>query len=89
MDVRASASGDVLTGADGVPVSLRTRLWGLLVRGGHALWWYATNLMGDTAYGTYVKHHNAHHPDEPPVTEREFWRQHYAAQDANPGSRCC
>lgn len=60
-----------------------------VARGARSVWWYLTALMGDTAYRTYVEHHRAVHPDEEPLTEREFWRQRYADQDANPGSRCC
>lgn len=69
---------------------------GMLSRAGRALTaaaravrWYATNLMGETAYATYVEHHRRTHPDSEPMSEREFWRRRYAEQDANPGSRCC
>lgn len=58
-------------------------------RAGRAVRWYATNLMGETAYATYVEHHRRTHPDSEPMSERAFWRRHYADQDANPGSRCC
>ena len=51
--------------------------------------WYVTNLMGDTAYATYVTPLAARHPDREPLGEREFWRERYAAEDRNPGSRCC
>ncbi|WP_084635030.1 YbdD/YjiX family protein [Propionicicella superfundia] len=54
-----------------------------------ALRWYVTSLMGDDAYAVYLAHHDAHHRGTPPVSEREFWRQRYADQDAHPGSRCC
>ncbi|WP_052460913.1 YbdD/YjiX family protein [Microbacterium gorillae] len=53
------------------------------------VWWYLTNLMGDTAYRTYVEHQRRTHPDAAVMSERDFWRKHYADQDANPGSRCC
>lgn len=53
------------------------------------VWWYLTELMGDTAYAKYVTHLKAHHPDATVPTEREYWRARYAAQDANPGARCC
>ncbi len=49
--------------------------------------WYITNLMGDSAYATYVEHHRATHPGEPELTEREFWKKRYADQAAEP--RCC
>ena len=53
------------------------------------VWWYLSELMGDTAYAKYVAHLQAHHPGAPVPTEREYWRARYAAQDANPGARCC
>lgn len=49
--------------------------------------WYVTNLMGDSAYATYVSHQQATHPGEPVMTEREFWKKRYADQAAEP--RCC
>lgn len=60
-----------------------------LRRAGRAVWWYTTNLMGDASYGTYSEHHRMAHPGTEPMSVREFWRRHYAEQDANPGSRCC
>lgn len=60
-----------------------------LVRAGRGIRWYLTTLMGDRAYDTYVAHHRRHHPDEPPLTERQFWRQRMDDQDRNPGARCC
>lgn len=67
---------------------------GTVVRAGlsrtwSALRWYMTNLMGDSAYSTYVDHQRRTHPGEAVMSEREFWRARYAEQDANPGSRCC
>lgn len=64
----------------------------LLGRAG-AVWrgirWYVTTLMGDTAYVTYVAHHDRHHPGEEPLSERQFWRERMDDQDRNPGARCC
>ncbi|QTX06170.1 YbdD/YjiX family protein [Agromyces archimandritae] len=60
-----------------------------LRRAGSGIRWYVTNLMGDTAYRTYLEHHTRHHPGEPPLTEREFWREKMDEQDRNPGARCC
>lgn len=59
---------------------------GRVARGIH---WYMTSLMGDNAYATYVAHQRRHHPDEPPVSERRFWRERMDDQDRNPGARCC
>ncbi|MBO1902393.1 YbdD/YjiX family protein [Leucobacter weissii] len=64
-------------------------LGGMILRAGRGVRWYLTTLMGDHAYRTYADHHRAAHPGEPVMSEREFWRQRYADQDRNPGSRCC
>ena len=56
---------------------------------GRGIRWYITTLMGDTAYATYVAHHQRQHPGEEPLTERQFWRQRMDDQDRNPGARCC
>ncbi len=68
---------------------LCTRGWALVVQAGRGVRWYMTNLMGDSAYGTYVAHHRRVHPNEEPMTERQFWRQKMDDQDRNPGARCC
>lgn len=56
---------------------------------GRGIRWYMTNLMGDSAYATYVAHHRRRHPEEEPLTERQFWRERMDDQDRNPGARCC
>ncbi len=58
-------------------------------RTGRGAWWYLTSLMGDRAYATYVDHLRRAHPEQTPVSERQFWRERYADQDRSPGSRCC
>ena len=61
-----------------------------LGRAGRAIAWYMRELMGDTAYRTYLDHHAAPHgADVEPRTEREFWRGRMDEQDQNPGARCC
>lgn len=60
-----------------------------LARLARGIRWYVTTLMGDRAYDVYVTHHRVHHPHEEPLTERQFWRQRAADQDADPGARCC
>ena len=76
-----------VTRLDTVPAPVafwrRVRGWASSIR------WYLTTLMGDRAYETYVGHCRAQHPDAAIPTEREFWRDRMAAQDANPGARCC
>lgn len=51
--------------------------------------WYFKELMGDNDYAKYCAHLQAHHPEEELPTEREYWKQRWARQDANPGARCC
>lgn len=46
-------------------------------------------ITGADAYERYVAHLRRAHPGADVPSEREFWRQKYAAQDANPGARCC
>lgn len=54
-----------------------------------AVAWYMNGITGQSRYAQYVEHERSMHPDREPATEREFWRRHYAAQDADPGARCC
>jgi uncharacterized short protein YbdD (DUF466 family) len=67
--------------ADAIASPLR-RAW-------RALAWYVHGVTGESRYAAYVAHERAHHPEREPLTEREFWRRHYARQDADPGARCC
>lgn len=73
---------------DAATTLLRTLL-GAVGRVGRGIRWYMTNLMGDSAYATYVAHQRRVHPGEDPMTERQFWRQRMDDQDRNPGARCC
>lgn len=50
---------------------------------------YLHQLTGEGAYRAYVEHRQRTHPGEPVLGEREFWRQRYAEQGADPGARCC
>ena len=50
---------------------------------------YVQAVMGDNAYEVYLAHHNATHPDTPPMPERLFWRERDDEQDRNPQGRCC
>ncbi|PQZ54546.1 MULTISPECIES: YbdD/YjiX family protein [unclassified Microbacterium] len=79
---------DTMSRTDAATTLLRTLL-GAVGRVGRGIRWYMTTLMGDTAYATYVAHHRRQHPDEEPLTERQFWRQRMDDQDRNPGARCC
>lgn len=51
--------------------------------------WYVRELMGDNDYARYVAHLKRRHPLAEVPTEREYWKRRWAAQDANPGARCC
>ncbi|MEV7609601.1 YbdD/YjiX family protein [Microbacterium sp. NPDC089320] len=55
----------------------------------HAVAWYMNGVTGQSRYEAYVEHERERHPDREPLREREFWRAHYAQQDADPGARCC
>lgn len=77
-----TASRDAATG-------LMSAILAFIGRVGRGIRWYMTNLMGDSAYATYVAHHGRSHPGEEPMTERQFWRQKMDDQDRNPGARCC
>ncbi len=68
---------------------LCTRGWFALRRGASAVRWYMSQLMGDSAYATYLAHQRRTHPDAEPLTERQFWREKMDDQDRNPGARCC
>jgi uncharacterized short protein YbdD (DUF466 family) len=51
-------------------------------------WWFSS-VMGDNAYARYVDHLTRQHPGSPVPTEKQYWRDRYAAMDRNPGARCC
>jgi uncharacterized short protein YbdD (DUF466 family) len=51
--------------------------------------WYARELAGETAYDRYAAHRRRAHPDEPVMSEREFWRWRMDERTRNPGARCC
>ena len=50
---------------------------------------YLGAVMGADAYDRYCAHLAAHHPDQQPPTEREFWREHMDWMERNPQGRCC
>ena len=60
-----------------------------LVRAGRALRWYVEGILGADAYRRYLDHHARTRPDDPPLDERTFWRDHHAWQERNPQGRCC
>ncbi|MHC6228430.1 YbdD/YjiX family protein [Arthrobacter sp. MMS24-T111] len=50
---------------------------------------YLGGVMGADAYAKYLEHHKASEHQEPPLGEREFWRDRTDRQDSNPQGRCC
>jgi uncharacterized short protein YbdD (DUF466 family) len=74
--------GRVSEGESGTASSLTRR--GLL-----AVRWYIRSVMGDNHYRRYVTHHTARHPGTAPLSESDYWRNRYAAQENNPQGRCC
>jgi uncharacterized short protein YbdD (DUF466 family) len=45
--------------------------------------------MGDNHYLRYIEHRRRRHPDEPMLTEREYWKMRHDAMQKNPIGRCC
>ncbi|MGV9677567.1 YbdD/YjiX family protein [Nocardia sp. NPDC003482] len=56
---------------------------------GRALIRYVNAVIGGEDYARYVEHLRRNHPDRAVPTEREYWRERYAAADRNPTTRCC
>jgi uncharacterized short protein YbdD (DUF466 family) len=53
-----------------------------------ALWQALRSLSGDDAYERYLRHAAAHHPGEPLMTRRDFYRDAEEARWSGV-SRCC
>jgi uncharacterized short protein YbdD (DUF466 family) len=62
---------------------------GRLATLGRQIGWYCSSLMGDNHYQHYVVHRERTHPDEPVMSERDYWRMRHDATERNPQSRCC
>lgn len=56
---------------------------------GRQIGWYVGALMGDSHYRRYVSHRARAHPDEPVISEAEYWRMRHREAERNPGARCC
>ncbi|TLM82038.1 YbdD/YjiX family protein [Pseudarthrobacter sp. NamE5] len=50
---------------------------------------YLGGVMGADAYAKYLEHHRLAGHQDPPLGEREFWRDRTDRQDSNPQGRCC
>lgn len=67
----------------------RARAGAALARWWRAVSWYVKEVVGENDYEHYVAHLRRRHPDERPVSRREFERAKLDRMAANPGSRCC
>jgi len=56
---------------------------------GRQIRWYVSSMMGDNHYERYLAHHRRTHPDQPVLTEAEYWRNRHLRAEADPGARCC
>lgn len=54
-----------------------------------AFWQFVRELAGERDYERYLEHCAAHHPGEPVMSERVFWRERTDRQDREPSARCC
>jgi uncharacterized short protein YbdD (DUF466 family) len=61
----------------------------VLARGFKGFARYFSGLLGADAYVRYLEHHRAAGHPEPPLSEREFWRDRTDRQDTSPQGRCC
>ncbi|WP_232661330.1 YbdD/YjiX family protein [Pseudonocardia sp. TRM90224] len=52
-------------------------------------WQVVRGIAGERAYEEYLAHQAAHHPGEPVLGEREFWRKHVDRGDTGQAARCC
>lgn len=67
----------------------KNRLGARLATYGGGVRWYLRELMGDSRYSRYLVHARSHDPAAVVMSEREYWRNAYREEAANPRSRCC
>ena len=53
-----------------------------------AIWDYLREISGENAYDRYLLVHAATHPEKPPMSRGEFYRNRQDEKYNNPGSRC-
>lgn len=67
--------------------------FGAVRKGVKGFVWLFKGVLGEHAYVKYKAHFDAAHPGgaghEPPMTERQFWRDVTDRQENNPQGRCC
>lgn len=51
-------------------------------------WSYVREVTGDDAYERYLAHHAQSHPDQPPLTREQYFRQRQDEKWSKI-SRCC
>ena len=74
----------------GTTLAARTRALTARARAAGRLAWATwRSIVGADRYDRYLAHHRAVHPDEPPMGEKEVWREHYHSLDRGTGARCC
>ena len=56
-------------------------------RAWRAFVWYVKGVLGENDYDHYVVHAQAH--GETVLSVSDYWRERYAAQEHDPGGRCC
>lgn len=50
---------------------------------------FVSGVTGADAYERYVEHLRRVDPEARVPTREAFWREKYAEQERNPGTRCC
>ena len=70
------------------PSRSSARHQGLRARFTHALA-LVRRIIGVPDYDTYVRHMAARHPDQPPLSERDFDEERMTSKYSKPGQRCC
>lgn len=78
-DARGDGSGPVRLPGEGDIVQRAWRGTVAVVRG----------LSGLDKYDRYIRHQQRTHPDEPLLSEAEFWRCAWESEGNNPQARCC
>ena len=50
---------------------------------------FVSGVTGADSYERYVAHLQRVHPEDEVPSRARFWREKYAEQERNPGTRCC
>lgn len=51
--------------------------------------WGLKGVMGGHAYERYVSHLRQEHPEQEPLSEKEFWKEKAKLDEKNVQARCC